>query len=112
MDMTLAGANNGAGVLSLIGVSPVTGEAGRSVSGLVREDDFAEAELDLDAIGRWMGPPAAVLINASEVNPVGLDAVPPDLVVPAMFRLEVTFIATRHMRLGLLGRARDLVNHL
>jgi hypothetical protein len=107
MAMQMAAVNNNVDVLSLIEVTPVTLEPGKSVSGLVREDDFAEAELDLDAIGRWMGPPAALLINASEVNPVGLDAVPPDLVVPAMFRVAVTFTATKHMRLDFLVRVRD-----
>jgi hypothetical protein len=94
-------------VLSLIEVTPVTVEAGKSVSGLVREDDFAEAELDLDAIGRWMGPPAALLINASEVNAVGLDQVPPGVIVPAMFRLAVTLVSSAHMRLDFLVRVRD-----
>ena len=45
-------------------------QPGETRSGVIREDDFAEAELDLDAIGRWMASAAAVLINASEVNAV------------------------------------------
>jgi hypothetical protein len=94
-------------VLSLIEVTPVTVAAGKAVSGLVREDDFAEAELDLDAIGRWMGPPAALLINASEVNAVGLDQVPPGLIVPAMFRLAITLVTSGHMRVDFLVRVRD-----
>jgi hypothetical protein len=105
--MAAAGNREGGDVLSLIEVTPVTIDPGKSVSGLVREDDFAEAELDLDAIGRWMGAPAAVLINASEVNPVGLEQVPPDVVVPAMFRVAVTLTATTHMRLDFLVRVRD-----
>jgi hypothetical protein len=32
---------------------PTTLDAGASFSGIVREDDFAEGELDLDALGRW-----------------------------------------------------------
>jgi hypothetical protein len=108
MAMQMAAVNNeAADVLSLIEVTPVTVEPHQSVTGQVREDDFAEAELDLDAIGRWMAAPAAVLINASEVNPVGLEQVPPDLVVPAMFQLAVTFTATTHMRLDFLVRVRD-----
>jgi hypothetical protein len=99
--------NQAADVLSLIEVPPVNVLAGRSVTGTVREDDFAEAELDLDAIGRWMAPPAAVLINDSEVNPVGLEMVPADLVVPALFRLNVTLATTQHMRLDFLVRVRD-----
>jgi hypothetical protein len=99
--------NDAADVLSLIEVTPVAVKPGQSHSGLVREDDFAEAELDLDAIGRWMAPPAAVLINASEVNPVGLENVPPGVVVPALFRITITFTATAHMRLDYLVRVRD-----
>jgi hypothetical protein len=108
MSVAMAAVNNEApDVLSLIEVTPVTLQPGQSLSGLVREDDFAEAELDLDAIGRWMGAPAALLINASEVNPVGLEQVPADVVVPAMFRVAVTFTATAHMRLDFLVRVRD-----
>ena len=108
MAMQMAAVNNrAADVLSLIEVTPVTVEPQHSVAGQVREDDFAEAELDLDAIGRWMAAPAAVLINASEVNPVGLDQVPAGLVVPAMFQLAVTLTATTHMRLDFLVRVRD-----
>ncbi|HET6284804.1 MAG TPA: hypothetical protein VFH73_27860, partial [Polyangia bacterium] len=46
--------------------------AGQTYQGVIREDDFSEASLDLDAMGRWMAPFAAVLINRSEVNPVGM----------------------------------------
>jgi hypothetical protein len=99
-------------VLSLITGKPFTVAAGQTVNGVVREDDFAEAELDLDAIGRWMAPPAAVLINASEVNPVGLEAVPADVVVPAMFRVSVTLVASRPMRLDFLVRVRDTRSQL
>ena len=45
--------------------------AGQTVSGTVREDDFNEAELDLYGIGSWMSPFNAVLINNSQVNPIG-----------------------------------------
>jgi hypothetical protein len=94
-------------VLPLIQTIPVEVAAGETKTGTIREDDFAEAELDLDAIGRWMAPPAAVLINASEVNAVGLERVPPNEVVPAMFQLNVALVAQRHMRLDFLVRVRD-----
>jgi predicted small lipoprotein YifL len=99
-------------VLSLITAKPFAVPAGKTVTGTVREDDFAEAELDLDAIGRWMAPPAAVLINASEVNAVGLETMPPAVVVPAMFRVAVTMTASRHMRLDFLVRVRDTKGQL
>ena len=69
--------------------------AGATFSGIVREDDFAEGELDLDALGRWNDADTAsptfagVLINRSDVNPIGLNLVPPNLVVPALFEIVV-----------------------
>jgi hypothetical protein len=99
-------------VLSLIQGIPFSVPAGGSVSGTIREDDFAEAELDLDAIGRWMAVPAKVLINYSEVRNVGLEKVPPSEVVPAMFRVAVTLVTDLHMRLDFLVRVRDSKNRL
>jgi hypothetical protein len=94
-------------VLPLFQTIPVAIASGETKTGTIREDDFAEAELDLDAIGRWMAPPAAVLINASEVNPIGLEHVPPNEVVPAMFQLHVALVAEQRMRLDFLVRVRD-----
>ncbi|HXU82430.1 MAG TPA: hypothetical protein VN914_13600, partial [Polyangia bacterium] len=94
-------------VLPLLQTIPVEVPPGETVKGTIREDDFAEAELDLDAIGRWMAAPASVLINASEVNPIGLERVPPNEVVPALFRVTVALVAERHMRLDFLVRVRD-----
>lgn len=99
-------------VLSLIQGIPFAVPAGASKSGTIREDDFAEAELDLDAIGRWMATPASVLINFSEVNGAGLQKVPPAEVVPAMFRVAVTLASEQHMRLDFLVRVRDTKNRL
>ncbi len=111
--MLMAGANNNdVVVLSLIQGVPVSVEPGQTVSGVVREDDIAEAELDLDAIGRWMATPAAVLINASEVNAVGLERVPAEVVIPALFRVSVTFTSNKHMRLDFLVRVRDKKDQL
>jgi hypothetical protein len=99
-------------VLPLFQTIPVIVEPGQTVTGTVREDDMAEAELDLDAIGRWMAAPAAVLINASEVNGVGLERLPANEVVPAMFRVAVTLVSEPHMRLDFLVRVRDKKNRL
>jgi hypothetical protein len=99
-------------VLSLIQGIPFEVPAGGSTGGTIREDDFAEAELDLDAIGRWMATPASVLINFSEVNGVGLDKVPAAEVVPAMFKVAVTLVTDLHMRLDFLVRVRDSKNRL
>jgi hypothetical protein len=94
-------------VLPLLQTIPVEIAAGETRTGVIREDDFAEAELDLDAIGRWMAPPAAVLINASEVNRIGLERVPPNEVVPAMYQLNVALVSGERMKLDFLVRVRD-----
>jgi hypothetical protein len=94
-------------VLPLMAPTPIAVDAGQSVSGTIGEDDFAEAALDLDAIGRWMAVPAQVLINRSETNPIGLEQVPKPLVVPALYRVNVYFSSDRHMRLEFLVRVRD-----
>ena len=68
--MTLGmGNNDPPQYIPLIPVTPQVLGPGQSISGTVREDDFNEAELDLDAIGRWMAPFNAVLINNSQVEP-------------------------------------------
>jgi len=88
-------------------------EAGASFSGIVREDDFAEGELDLDALGRWNDADpasptfAGVLVNRSDVNPVGLNLVPPNLVVPAMFEIDVRLKTGVPMRVEYYVRVRD-----
>lgn len=80
---------------------------GETKQGLLREDDFDEAALDLDALGRWMAPFASVLINRSEVNPIGMEMVPENLVVPAMIEIDVTFTASGNMTCRYLVRVRD-----
>ncbi len=92
--MTLAQGNNDAPqYIPLIPVTPQMLAPGQTVSGTVREDDFNEAELDLDALGRWMAPFNAVLINNSQVNPIGLSMVPPNVVIPALIEIDVSFTA-------------------
>jgi hypothetical protein len=98
-------------ILPLITTVAIDVEAGASYSGIVREDDFAEGELDLDALGRWNdadGPTfAGVLINRSDVNPIGMNLVPPDLVVPAMVQIDVRLRSTVAMRCEYYVRVRD-----
>ncbi len=102
-----AGNNNAPTFIPLIPVTPQVLEAGQSVSGTVREDDFNEAELDLDALGRWMAPFNAVLINNSQVNPIGLSMVPPKVVIPALTEIDVNFSANRAMTCTYVVRVRD-----
>src|SRR5262249_54718966 len=72
-----------------------------------REDDFLEGAADLDAMARWGATPQAVLYNRSEVNPVGLEMVPRNVITPALQRIAVTFSATTHMTCTYLVRVRD-----
>ena len=93
--------------IPLIPVTPQTIAQGQTISGTVREDDFNEAELDLDAIGRWMAPFNAVLINNSQVNPIGLSMVPANVVIPALMEIDVNFTANRNMTCTYDIRVRD-----
>jgi hypothetical protein len=93
--------------LALMAPPPRTLGAGQTYQGTLREDDFIEGELDLDAMGRWMAPFAAVLINRSDVNPVGLEMVPPNVVIPAMQEVDVTLIAEQHMTCQFMVRVRS-----
>jgi hypothetical protein len=86
---------------------PMTLEAGGTYQGTLREDDFDEGEGDLDAIGRWMAPFASVLINRSDVDPIGLEMVPAQVVTPALMEVDVTFTASKHMTCEWLLRVRD-----
>jgi hypothetical protein len=102
------GNNNQATYLPLIQLMPRMLAPGESYTGLFREDDFAEAEADLNDIDQFMAPFAAVLINRSDVNPVGLDMVPKTgVVVPAMIEVDVTFTADKMMSCELMLRVRD-----
>jgi hypothetical protein len=111
-DMTLVAAlfqaqNQPPVYLPLIQSRPQMLAAGATYTGTFREDDFDEADLDLDAMGRWMAPFAAVLINRSDVNPAGLEMVPPNVVIPAMYEIDVTMTADKHMTCTYMVRVRD-----
>jgi len=102
-----AGNNNAPTYIPLVPVTPQIVPAGTAVSGTVREDDFNEGELDLDAIGRWMAPFNAVLINDSQVNPIGLEMVPANVVLPALTEIDVNFSADAMMTCNYAVRVRD-----
>jgi hypothetical protein len=108
---TLAQGNNDAAVylplLSLHPDLPMALDPGGVYQGTFREDDFDEADGDLDAIGRWMAPFASVLINRSDVNPIGLEMVPANVVTPALMEIDVTFTSSKHMTCEWLLRVRD-----
>lgn len=94
-------------VPALVQLPPATVPPRGVVTGEIREDDVDEAELDLYAISDFMALPLSVLINRSEVNPVGLETVPKDPIVPALFRVRMALEANRAMRLEYLVRVRD-----
>jgi hypothetical protein len=58
-------------------------------------------------MGKWMAPFAAVLINRSDVNPVGLEMVPKNAIIPALFEFDITFSSDKHMTCSFLVRVRD-----
>jgi hypothetical protein len=87
---------------------------GQTYQGIFREDDFNEAEADLDALDRWpptdmtLAPPfPAVLINRKDVDPVGTSGVPANVVTPAFVEVDVTLTATKHMQCEWIVRVRD-----
>jgi hypothetical protein len=100
--------NQDAPAVSLIEVPnpPILGP-GQVYQGVVREDDFHEASLDLDAMGRFMAPFVSVLLNRSEVNPIGLDMVPRNLIRSALWEITLRFNANQHMACQFLVRVRD-----
>jgi len=87
--------------------------AGQSYSGLLREDDFDEGSLDIDALGRWLDADpasptfAGVLINDSDVNPVGLNLVPANVVLPALVEINVILQTDVKMTCEYVVRVRD-----
>jgi hypothetical protein len=94
-------------LISLHPQLPTSLAPGAVYQGVVREDDFADGEADLDAMGRWMAPFASVLINRSDVNPVGLENVPAHVVTPALVEVDVTLTADKHMTCEWTLRVRD-----
>ena len=103
-----AAANEDPVLIPLMAPVPRTLGPGQTYQGTLREDDFLEGSLDLDAMGRWMAPFAAVLINRSDVNPIGLEMVPPNVVIPALQEVDVTLISTgAPMRCEFMVRVRD-----
>jgi hypothetical protein len=93
---------------------PTSLDPGATYQGILREDDFDEAEADLDALGRWPPMPSteappfpAVLLNRREVDPVGTSGVPANVVTPAFVEVDVTLTAEKHMTCEWTLRVRD-----
>jgi len=116
--MALAQGNNNQPVyvplLNLHPLLPMKLGPGEGYQGLMREDDFDEAEGDLDAMGRWPpmdandAPPfPAALLNRSEVSPLGMTGVPADVVTPALVEIDLTLTSDKHMTCEWTVRVRD-----
>ena len=94
---------------------PVNGQLlapGEVYTSTVREDDFREMALDLDALGRWMAPNfPAVLLYRSETDPNDLKGeyqmTPTGLIRPALWEITPRFNSTVAMRCELVVRVRD-----
>jgi hypothetical protein len=99
-------------VLPLLEVAPFAVPAAGQVTGMLREDDFDEAALDLDALARFGAAPATVLVNNSQKNGAGLEALPPEHVRPALYRVRVALVGNGHLRLNLVVRVRDEASQL
>jgi hypothetical protein len=99
-------------VLPLLATTPVVIEPGAHVTGTLREDDFDEAALDLDAIGRFGATPAAVLVNSSKKSAAGLEMLPAEHVRPTLYRVRAALLGTGHLRLQMVVRVRDEAGQL
>jgi hypothetical protein len=99
-------------ILPLITTTPIILDPGQQVSGTLREDDFDEAALDLDALSRFGATPAEVLINSSKKSNVGLAMLPPNHIRPALYRVRVGLIGSGHLRLEVVVRVRDEASQL
>ena len=99
-------------VLPLLETAPVALAPGAQVTGMLREDDFDEAALDLDALARFGATPATVIINNSKKSNVGLENLPREHVRPALYRVRAALVGTGHLRLEVVVRVRDEASQL
>ena len=94
----------------LVGDVPMEVAAGQSISGVFREDEFKEADVDLDMITRGgVSPFKALLTNNGKTdsfaNAAG-DSVPADAFA-SLVRFDVNFEADTHMVMEYTVRVRD-----
>jgi hypothetical protein len=97
----------------LLGGTPMTLKAGEVHNGIWREDEIAEASLDLEAITRYpsadgaMNTPFEVLEHNSTVDRIGLDGIPANDVTPMMVRYQLDLSADGHAVCDYTVRVRD-----
>jgi hypothetical protein len=98
----------------LMGGTPIDLLANEVRTGVFREDDLAEAGLDLEAITRYPAPgagrnaPFEVIVRNSSASRVGLEGIPPGDVTPAMVRYRFQISASGHVVFDYNVRIRDL----
>ncbi|HEU5060906.1 MAG TPA: hypothetical protein VFU21_30455 [Kofleriaceae bacterium] len=94
----------------LSGDVPIEVAAGSERSGVFREDQLAEASLDLELITRGGFTPFAALLDVHEdmdemTDTAGMTV--PSEVFAGLVRIDMTLVADRHMVLEFSVRARD-----
>lgn len=102
----------------LMGGSPIDLAPNETRSLTFREDDLAEAAIDLEAIVRYPDPmdmmatPYEVLTRQSDVDPKGTEAIPKDDVIPQVVKLIFVLTADAHVTVDYSVRVRDLGKRL
>lgn len=102
----------------LLGGEPLTVAAGKTITGVFREDELRESAIDLEAITRYpedgdvLGTPFRVIEHRSDVSTIGLGAVPAGDVTPAHVRYAFTVSAAGHVKFDYSVRVRDHNNKL
>jgi hypothetical protein len=93
----------------LTGNVPLEIAAGQTRGGVFREDQLAEAALDLELITRGGFTPFAALLDVQEeMDEIDAAGVPvPSAAFAALVRVDMTLIADQHMVLEYAVRARD-----
>jgi hypothetical protein len=97
----------------LLGGEPLTVPAGKTITGVFREDELHESAIDLEAITRYpeggdvRATPFRVLEHRSDISPIGLGSVPPNDVTPAHVRYQFTVTAPGHVKFDYSVRVRD-----
>jgi hypothetical protein len=100
----------------LLGGSPVTLAPNETRELVFREDQIAEASLDLEAITRYpdngnvLATPFMVIAHDSTASRIGLDSIPASDVTPLMVRYQLGLSADGHVACDYSVRVRILGN--
>jgi hypothetical protein len=87
--------------------------AGEIRQGVFREDELAEAALDLESITRYPDPtagmnqPFEVLVRHSSASQIGLEGIPAGDITPAMVRMSILLESTGQAVLDYSVRVRE-----